>query len=137
MQQVIDIVIFVTMLLVISTLMFLVYKLKLQRDKIQANFLQAVIDRGVLLEKVSTLAAEKDANALKEDDGFIKFLSQSREWAYEYIEEVQTVVESFKQKADPAILKLSKTKDANVKLIIEAYKELVEILPTEKTKENK
>lgn len=137
MQQAIDIVIFVTMLLVISTLMFLVYKLKLQRDKIQANFLQAVIDRGVLLEKVSTLAAEKDANALKEDDGFIKFLSQSREWAYEYIEEVQTVVESFKQKADPAILKLSKTKDANVKLIIEAYKELVEILPTEKTKENK
>ena len=137
MQTIIDVVIFVSALLLISTLAFLVYKLKLQKDKIQASLMQAIIDKGVLLERVSTLAAEKDANALKEDDGFIKFLSNSRDWAFSYIEEVQSVVEDFKLKADPAITKLSKTKDANVKLIIEAYKELVEILPKEQTKENK
>jgi hypothetical protein len=137
MQTIIDVVIFVSALLLISTLAFLVYKLKLQKDKIQASLMQAIIDKGVLLERVSTLAAEKDANALKEDDGFIKFLSNSRDWAFSYIEEVQSVVEDFKLKIDPAITKLSKTKDANVKLIIEAYKELVEILPKEQTKENK
>jgi hypothetical protein len=134
MQQAIDILIFVVMLLVISTLMFLVYKLKLQKDKVQANFLQAVVDRGILLEKVATLAAEKDANALKEDDGFIKFLSNSRDWAFSYIEQVQSAVQEFKDQAGPPIQKLSGSKSADVKIITQAYKKLVDILPKENEK---
>lgn len=135
MQQIIDVTIFIIVLALISILAFLVYKLKLQKNKIYSNLLQATIDKGLLLEKVATLAAEKDANALKEDDGFIKFLSQSRDWAYQYIEEVQDAVKAFKSKSDPLVEKLSKTRDANVKALIVAYKDLVEILPKEEIKE--
>lgn len=134
MQSLIDFLIFAFTLLSISVLLYLLFKVKLQRDKINKDYLQLVVDKSLLLEKISTLSAEKDANALKEDDGFIKFLSNSRDWAFQYIEEVQESVNDFKETVDPAIAKLSKTKDANVKAIIEAYKNLVEILPKEENK---
>jgi Tfp pilus assembly protein PilE len=137
MQQIIELIVFIIILAAIALLSFSVYKLKIDKDKAYAKLMQALLDNSVLAEKVSSLAAEKDANALKEDDGFIKFLSNSRDWAFSYIEEVQSVVEGFRTKVDPAILKLNKTKDANVKLIIEAYKELVSILPAQESKENK
>lgn len=137
MQQVIELIIFIIILAAIAILSFSLYKVKTDKDNAYAKLMQALLDNNILAEKVSTLAAEKDANALKEDDGFIKFLSNSRDWAFSYIEEVQSVVEGFRSKVDPAISKLNKTKDANVKLIIEAYNELVEILPTADTKENK
>lgn len=137
MQQIIELVISVIALLVILVLLFAVYKTKAQKNVLAADLMQAYIDKSILLEKVATLAAEKDANSLKEDDGFIKFLSSSRDWAFEYIENVQTTVQEFKDEISPSIEKLNKTRDANVKVIIQAYNKLVDILPKEETKENK
>lgn len=129
MQNLINIILFALSLGLIATLVFLVYKLKLQNIKIQANIDQLLIDKSILLERVSTLAAEKDANSLKEDDGFIKFLSNSREWAFSYIEDVQEKMKEFKDTIDPVLPKLTKTRDLNVKILIQAYKKLAEVMP--------
>ncbi len=133
MQQAIDLGIFIIGLLAIVGLLFLVYKMKVQKSKLQSLYAQAVIDRGILLEKVSTLAAEKDANDLKDDNGFIKFLSQSRDYAYQYIEEVQGSVQEFKSKVDPIIKNIGTNEDSNVKSLIEAYNDLVQILPKDES----
>ncbi len=90
---------------------------------------QLVVDKALLAEKVATLAAEKDANSLREDDGFIKFLSSSRDWAFQYIETAQASVKNFAEKMDPVALKLEKSQNDDVKLMLEAYKELVSIIP--------
>lgn len=134
MQAVLDIAIFATILIIIFTLLFLVYKLKLQNNKVKADLTQMVIDRSLLLEKIATLAAEKDANALSGDDGFIKFLSSSRDWAFEYIENVQQSISEFKDVVDPLLPNINKTDDINIQAVIEAYKNLVEILPNEENK---
>ena len=135
MQNLIDIILFAIALGSIATLAFLVYKLKLQKDKMQASIDQLLIDKSILLERVSTLAAEKDANSLKEDDGFIKFLSNSRDWAFSYIEDVQEKMKNFQESVDVVLPKLSKTRDLNVKTLIQAYKTLAEVMP-EKEKNN-
>ena len=96
---------------------------------------QLAVDKSILLERVATLAAEKDANSLKEDDGFIKFLSNSRDWAFSYIEDVQEKMKDFQESVEPVLPKLSKTRDLNVKTLIEAYKTLAEVMP-EKEKSN-
>lgn len=129
MQNLIDIVAFAVSLGLIATLTFLVYKLKLQKDKMQASLDQLMIDKSILLERVATLAAEKDANSLKEDDGFIKFLSNSRDWAFSYIEDVQGKMKDFQESVEPILPKLSKTRDLNVKTLIQAYKTLAEVMP--------
>jgi anaerobic C4-dicarboxylate transporter len=136
MQQIIDISIFAIALSVILTLLGLLYKVKRSKDKIGLQLLQIYVDNTVLSERVATLAAEKDANSLKDDDGFIAFLSNSREWAFSYIEEVQEAIQKFKDLAGPSINKLSDSQDADVKLITEAYNNLVEILPDEDKKGN-
>lgn len=134
MQQIVDLVLFAGALGVILTLLFMIYKVKRSKDALMIKLFQAYVDNDILSEQISKLVAEKDANALKEDDGFIKFLSSSRDWAFSYIEDTQDAIQKFKDKAGPPIQKLSGSRSADIKLIIEAYNSLVEVLPDENNK---
>ena len=51
---------------------------------------QVTLDKLVLQDHISQL--QTDA----EPDGFIKFLSDSREWAFTYIEDVQSTIKNLK-----------------------------------------
>lgn len=86
----------------------------------------------------STKEDEKDNDVHKEN--FIKFLSDSRDWAYEYIEDVQSGLNKFVSSVDPDIahfdeygeaLSMSRPDYASMKNISQAYKELKKLLPTE------
>lgn len=78
---------------------------------------------------------EKDSDVHKEN--FIKFLSDSRDWAYEYIESVQESISSFVSEVEPEIAYFDEyglVGDAyphyhSMKKISEAYKELKKVLP--------
>lgn len=70
------------------------------------------------------------------DDSFLKFLSDSREWAFDYITDVQEATKLFKDKVDPVINHFDKYGDVvhsahyeSMKTISDAYKELIKILP--------
>ena len=80
-------------------------------DSIKAN-----ADVQILADELDRVILETSDEA---NDSFIKFLSDSREWAFSYIEDVQTVVLSYRNALDG--------KDAGV--IIEARKRLFELLP--------
>lgn len=53
---------------------------------------QLVIDKELLLDKLDKLILE---NSKEANEGFIKFLSESREAAFEYIENVQKSIQSY------------------------------------------
>lgn len=95
------------------------------------------------------------ANAIKDDsskisseeyihkENFIKFLSDSRDWAYKYIEDVQKGLNSFVSDVDPAIshfdeygeaLSMSRPDYSSMKSISTAYKELKKLLPEDEIK---
>lgn len=72
-------------------------------------------------------------------EGFIKFISDSREWAFDYIEDVQNALDKFSKTIEKDIAYFDKygdvaamkpNYDALVK-ISSAYKELKELLPKE------
>lgn len=50
---------------------------------------QLAADKLILEKKINELVLEKEKSALSQNDGFVKFISQSREKAFEYIEDVQ------------------------------------------------
>jgi hypothetical protein len=66
----------------------------------------------MMLESVKLRLSEeinkKDVKTLEQTEGFLKFVSDSRDWAFEYIEEVQSALEEFDAKVYP-ILEWSKT----------------------------
>ena len=86
----------------------------------------------------STKNDEEDNDVHKEN--FIKFLSDSRDWAYEYIENVQSGLNKFVSDVDAHIshfdeygetLSMSRPDYAAMKNISKSYKELKKLLPTE------
>lgn len=78
---------------------------------------------------------EKDSDVHTEN--FIKFLSDSRDWAYQYIEDVQESISSFVSEVEPEIAYFDEyglVGDAyphyhSMKKISEAYKDLKKVLP--------
>jgi hypothetical protein len=73
------------------------------------------IQRGALEDLISLHATRQDST--EQGDGFIKFLSDSREWAFNYIDNVQSTILVLKEKYD------------NKKAIDESLKELFKMLP--------
>lgn len=79
---------------------------------------------------------ELNTDAVQES--FLKFVSDSREWAYAYIEEVQEALIQFKTKVDPSItyfnsygdtLSVNRPDYEAMKKISQAYQELILVLP--------
>ena len=72
-------------------------------------------------------------------ENFIKFLSDSRDWAFEYIEDVQKQLENFVRDIEPEIMYFDEygvVGDAyphyhSMKKISSAYKDLKKLLPEE------
>jgi hypothetical protein len=129
---------FILMFLFVFVYFLLVYKiisLKKEYTKIK--------NKNILFEKYfNTIQENKlmdEENVHKEN--FIKFLSESRDWAYEYIEEVQKGLNSFVESVDSDInyfdtygdtLSMVRPDYNAMKNISHSYKKLKQFLP-EKT----
>ena len=67
-------------------------RLKARLNKKNIQVIQQALDTKEIIEKLTyDLELEKSKNK-KEDDGFLKFVTESREWAYGYIESTQEAI---------------------------------------------
>jgi hypothetical protein len=91
-----------------------------------------------LLDNPSISSEVADNDIHKEN--FIKFLSDSRDWAFEYIESAQSGIQDFCKEVGPLVEYFDKYGDTlsnkrpdyeSMKKISKAYKELVKLLPEE------
>lgn len=103
-----------TSLFAISTVALLVYAAKGER-KIR----QLTIDKAIFMGELAKMLEKQDNKAIEETEGFLKFISESRDWAFTYIEDVQQALMTY----DVAL----STDDA--KIINDAYKKLISFLP--------
>jgi len=112
-------------------------------NKLRTQYKQLFIDM-MLLEK---LINEVEESKIKSDESvhkenFIKFLSDSRDWAYQYIEDVQAGLNSFIVETEPEINYFKEYGDLSsmtpnyysMKKITEEYEKLKTLLPTEEMK---
>jgi hypothetical protein len=94
--------------------------------KSESALVQALSDKLLLLDQLSTeltKSAFGDTN-----DSFVKFLTDSRGSAFEYIENAQQVILEFIVAADKMPVSRSAPKDM-VKAYKEAYSKLIDLLP--------
>ena len=91
-----------------------------------------------LIELQNDQNIKTDESVHKEN--FIKFISDSRDWAFSYIEDVQQGLTSFVSDVDPLIeyfdtygdvISVERPDYAAMKQISKSYKELKKLLPTE------
>jgi hypothetical protein len=137
----IDLIIFLLTILTVVTLLISIVKLRLKNRKLAAELLQATLDQNILFTKLAEELKKKEEVSVEKTDGFLKFISESRELAFEYIEGMQEALVKFKDKVGPEIeymLTYGTATGDNLQSksflkIEKAYKELIkETLPAEK-----
>jgi len=100
--------------------------LRLSAKKAITKALQAELDKLALYAKIEELNKEASVGT-QGNDGFLKFVSQSRDWAFGYIEEAQKAIEDFQLVATPIIYNSSNPSE--MKELILAYEKLLKMLP--------
>ncbi len=76
-------------------------RLRKQRMQISADFLQAAFDKELLSQELSKAVMEIEQREIENTDGFVKFLSESREYAFKYIEDTQAKIVEFQKAVEP------------------------------------
>lgn len=131
----------------VTIVIYLVYRFFKMRTLFKALsdlYMQELADKMLLQKKVEELYQDIENVKLQQTDGFLKFVSDSRDWAFQYIEEVQEALAEFDKAIAPR-LEWSETygqvvgntaHSETVKTISEAYEKLKEVLPKEKQTPN-
>jgi hypothetical protein len=124
---------FIFLLLFISLLIFINIRLAFKNNEIAQGYAKALTENIILTDKVKELMLAERPEAT---EGFIKFLSQSREWAFEYIETVQSELNNFVEIVGPQMEYYDKygrvIESVHTPLmnrIFDAYNELIKLLP--------
>lgn len=124
----------------VTIIIYLVYrlvKIKLLMKTFSEIYMQELADKFLLQKKVEELYQEIENKKLEDTDGFVKFISQSRDWAFEYIEQVQKALAEFDEQVAPQLewattygtLAGESVHTNTVNTISEAYKKLKTVLP--------
>jgi hypothetical protein len=114
-----------------TSLFILLYALQIKKNRIiLANTLKFLLDQEINKEQEKTDTEEAN-------EAFLKFVSDSRDWAYTYIDEVQEGLNKFINDIEPEIayfdeygvVGTSYPHYHSMKKISGAYKELKKLLP--------
>lgn len=117
-----DISIIAGLIVLVVALSIFIIVLKLKNTKLLSLVAQFFVDKTVLSEEVDRLSILVNNGPAIEND-FVKFLSDSRNSAYEYIEEVQAAIEAL-------YWAMESDKENNID---KAYKALLKFLPSKNT----
>jgi len=109
------------------------YKLRVKYQKIFTDI--ALLEKLINNTEESKIKLDEDVHK----ENFIKFLSDSRDWAYQYIEDVQAGLNSFISETEPEINYFKEYGDLSsmapnyysMKKITEEYEKLKALLPGE------
>ncbi len=134
-----------TVEIILSTLSVFLFILSVRLTFRVYNLINRISILSVAYAKIEALTSLKDNNDMDNDihkENFIKFLSDSRDWAYQYIKDVQDGLEKFVNEVEPEIAYFDEyglVGDAyphyhSMKKISLEYKELKKLLPSEETK---
>jgi hypothetical protein len=135
-----ELIIYLIVILAFSWLIFENLRLRSKFNKSVATLFQVYIDKNISDDIAKKALEEKvyaDEAVKESQEAFINFLNQSREWAFKYIEETQTVINKFIIDVEPDILYFDKYGDTvgskpnydSMRRISEAFKQLKTVLP--------
>lgn len=131
MTDLLNIIAFSVATVIIFVLLGYVIVLKFKNKKLAEDLIQAIIDKMAISNQFAQVLNNKKVKDLEESDGFLKFLSESREAAFKYIEDFQEAMGSFIQEVGPVIETYKKvdSPSAGTKRLIKAYEDLIQIMP--------
>jgi hypothetical protein len=132
------------LLLIIVVLLINNLAIRSKNRRLSADIIQIALDKSIISKKLKEELDKKDSESIEKSEGFLKFISQSRDWAFDYIEQVQAALIEFKNRVEPQIL-YAKTYGTTtgesphtiiIDRISDAYDELAKIMPEDGPESN-
>jgi hypothetical protein len=114
-------------LMIISLLTIESVRSKIKLRRISVALLQSEINRDAIEKKLLEVLASKDSSSVEQTDGFLKFVSESRDAAFKYIEVVQESLKPLEEAI--GLLGSSQIKSADRKRAIEIIETAIKNLP--------
>lgn len=126
-------ILFIILFFVVSSFYLLA---RLQNRKLAAQLRQAEIDREHFKVKLTEQVSMRENKKLEHTDGFIKFISNSRDVAFKYIEDVQAAISEYNDSVGAMVQyyketgKLPAKKPSDImKKFAEAHDKLMQSMP--------
>lgn len=136
MSNILEVFVYSAVIIAFFVLVGLVLYLSVRNRMLRKDVAQGLIDHFAIMQKLEEANKNTDAKKIEETEGFLKFVSQSRDWAFQYIESVQLTIKKFQDVFHPIAVQYYKDKEQPINQeefgkLFEAYKKLVEELPDE------
>ena len=120
-QTIIEIIAFSIYTFLFFTSLILLVKSLVRNKKLSAEVALLNLERVAFTSHIDQLETAKESGSVEGTQGFLRFISESRDWAFEYIENVQEAIGEY----DEAL----STNDAAK--ISAAYNKMINMLPKE------
>jgi hypothetical protein len=112
-------------------------RLRIKNLKVKKKVISLATEIIIVSQRLEKELQLKKDGLPENSEGFVKFVSQSRDWAFQYIEEVQSGIHTFIKNTEPEINYFDEYGIASsayphyhsMKKISGAYKELKKLLP--------
>lgn len=127
-MNVLELVVFILASALIVTLLIISIRLGINNAELKAKLTQTYKDNIIFLNKIEELSLAQEAYRVEQNDDFLKFLSDSRTDAFNYIEEVQNRINNLVVAWNYHTTQMPPDGTSERKLY-EAYSSLVEMLP--------
>lgn len=129
-----DLIGFIVFIVLFFIIIFDNFRIRRNAKKIKNYFIQEKANNLILLEKLSQEINSKEDISIEKTEGFLNFVTQSRDWAFSYIETVQDGLNDFVNSVDKDIEYITEYQPPIVNFemqerLINAYSELKKLLP--------
>ena len=136
MQDIFSLIFFILTMAVFGLSIYANIILFIDNTKLKANLNQSILDNDIIGKKLYESTANKNVEG---SEGFLKFVTQSRDWAFEYIESVQSALTDFVETVNPTMEYYDKfgriNETPSMNTIFDAYTKLVKVLPENNEKQ--
>ena len=95
----IELVVFFVLVILFFALVYDNLKIRFNVQKVSRQLIQEKLDYDAIVIKLQEALKENDKKKLEGTEGFVKFLTESRESAFKYIEEVQGSIDKLRSEA--------------------------------------
>lgn len=112
--------IFISFVAMFSILLINWNMIKIENTKLKSQMIDVMQQNQIF----KTLLDQKDSANVEKTEAFLNFVTQSRDWAFEYIEDVQRVINSVLKQTESTV----KYHNEFSSLVIEPYKKQLDTL---------
>lgn len=131
-----DLIFFILFIIMLFAVVADNFRVRIKNHKLNAEVEKLSMEYILVSKKNDELKESSKGSNIEKTEGFLKFVSESRDWAFQYIERVQISIKTFQEVFHPIAIEYYKDKTRPINQeefgkLFEAYKKLVDELPAE------